>query len=255
MTTFALPGYAGPTLPSEVTSFLAILTSHGFTTEATSDQAGKTIRIFHHGVWYGYINGSVLERSAVLGYRFTAWDHNNNACPPEVADHLASTFAEKYACTEDDVIVQRGKGGNSGRAFLIVRNPTVALRVLQIDTAQPIDVDIQIIKFQGTFVEGATRDVVMQRMERSSAARQACLQHYGYACSACGRKLRELYRGLTSDLIHVHHEEPLAGTTGPREVNPITDMKPVCPNCHAVIHSRTPAYTIEEVTRMYAGEA
>jgi predicted HNH restriction endonuclease len=31
------------------------------------------------------------------------------------------------------------------------------------------------------------------------------------------------------------------------QVDPIQDLCPVCPNCHAVIHRHDPAYTIEEV--------
>jgi predicted HNH restriction endonuclease len=30
-------------------------------------------------------------------------------------------------------------------------------------------------------------------------------------------------------------------------VDPVADLRPVCPNCHAVLHSRRPAYSIEEV--------
>jgi hypothetical protein len=33
-------------------------------------------------------------------------------------------------------------------------------------------------------------------------------------------------------------------------VNPIRDLRPVYPNCHAVIHSATPPRTLEEVSRM-----
>ncbi len=47
--------------------------------------------------------------------------------------------------------------------------------------------------------------------------------------------------------IHVHHLTPLA-TVGPDyNIDPIGDLRPVCPNCHAVIHRRDPPYTIDEV--------
>jgi hypothetical protein len=30
-------------------------------------------------------------------------------------------------------------------------------------------------------------------------------------------------------------------------VDPVNDLKPVCPNCHAMIHRRTPPYSLEEL--------
>ena len=36
------------------------------------------------------------------------------------------------------------------------------------------------------------------------------------------------------------------------EVNPIQDLRPVCPNCHAMIHKKKPAYNIEEIQSLLA---
>jgi 5-methylcytosine-specific restriction protein A len=30
-------------------------------------------------------------------------------------------------------------------------------------------------------------------------------------------------------------------------VDPVNDLKPVCPNCHAMLHRRTPPYSIDEL--------
>jgi predicted HNH restriction endonuclease len=51
-------------------------------------------------------------------------------------------------------------------------------------------------------------------------------------------------------LIHVHHERPLSTIGAAYEGAPIADLEPVCANCHAIIHRRPPAYTIEEVRAM-----
>ncbi|MDY6960261.1 MAG: HNH endonuclease, partial [Halobacteriota archaeon] len=29
--------------------------------------------------------------------------------------------------------------------------------------------------------------------------------------------------------------------------DPVNDLRPVCPNCHAVLHKKKPPYTIEEL--------
>jgi 5-methylcytosine-specific restriction protein A len=93
----------------------------------------------------------------------------------------------------------------------------------------------------------------MHRYERSPAARQACLSHYGYDCFVCNANLKREYPGLLTELIHVHHEEPLAGNPGPRNVDPISELKPLCPNCHAVVHSRTPPFSVAELRQMREG--
>lgn len=77
---------------------------------------------------------------------------------------------------------------------------------------------------------------------------------YGYNCVICGINLKARYAGLPIEVIHVHHEEPLSQSDGEREFDPVVTMKPVCPNCHAVIHSRNPPYPISEVKHMVTGE-
>lgn len=47
--------------------------------------------------------------------------------------------------------------------------------------------------------------------------------------------------------IHVHHVKPLADVDDEYEVDPETDLVPVCPNCHMILHSKKEVYTIEEV--------
>lgn len=41
-----------------------------------------------------------------------------------------------------------------------------------------------------------------------------------------------------SGIIHVHHLKPLHESIGIGIVDPSRDLVPVCPNCHAVIHSK-----------------
>jgi len=33
-------------------------------------------------------------------------------------------------------------------------------------------------------------------------------------------------------------------------INPLTDLIPVCPNCHSIIHLKTPPYSVEEVQKL-----
>ena len=45
----------------------------------------------------------------------------------------------------------------------------------------------------------------------------------------------------------MHHLRPLSEIGEEYEVDPIEDMRPVCPNCHLMIHRRTPPLKIEEI--------
>lgn len=54
-------------------------------------------------------------------------------------------------------------------------------------------------------------------------------------------------------LIHVHHLRQIGGIGAEYLVDPIQDLRPVCPNCHAVIHRGNPIHSIEAVRAMLEG--
>lgn len=97
------------------------------------------------------------------------------------------------------------------------------------------------------FVEGAIRETTLTRFERNRSARQICINHYGAECVLCGFSFEREYGPTGSGYIHVHHIVPLSEIGESYEVDPIRDLRPVCPNCHAIIHRRKPAYTLDEV--------
>jgi len=98
--------------------------------------------------------------------------------------------------------------------------------------------------------EGEPQKTTTTRYERNPKAREACLKHYGHRCLACQFSFDEVYGGIDLGYMIAHHLEPLSEVGRDHQVDPITDLRPVCPNCHSVIHSRKPIYSIEEVKRM-----
>jgi hypothetical protein len=48
----------------------------------------------------------------------------------------------------------------------------------------------------------------------------------------------------------VQHVIPIAQVGAEYHLHPIRDLRPVCPNCHAVIHRREPPFSIEEIKQM-----
>lgn len=95
------------------------------------------------------------------------------------------------------------------------------------------------------FEEGAVRTVMVNAFERNALARQRCIEHYGLACSVCALEFGARYGPFGQGLIHVHHLKPLAVIGHSYKVDPIADLRPVCPNCHAVIHRSDPPLSIE----------
>lgn len=101
---------------------------------------------------------------------------------------------------------------------------------------------------RATYREGARRDVIQSRVERDRGARAACLAAFGATCSACGFNFRKVYGELGEGFIHVHHKKPVS--QGEREVDPTTDLVPLCPNCHAMVHQENPPLEVAELRRL-----
>lgn len=109
----------------------------------------------------------------------------------------------------------------------------------------PDEVDTSVIK------EGATKSVNVNVKERNPSARQKCIEYHGTRCTVCDIDLGEMYGAEFSGRIHVHHLNPISEYNGEHEVNPIEELRPVCPNCHMVIHCGPDRpYTVEEVKEM-----
>ena len=101
-----------------------------------------------------------------------------------------------------------------------------------------------------TFPDGGAVQIRVNRYERDDRARKACIRHYGPKCVVCGFDFASTYGAVLKGFIHVHHLTPLATVGRAYRVNPVRDLRPVCANCHAVVHRREPAYTVEQVRAM-----
>lgn len=100
----------------------------------------------------------------------------------------------------------------------------------------------------GKYIEGSSNTIDTIVYERNQKARKECLNKYGYKCRVCGLKMEEVYGEVAKKIIDVHHIKPLAEIKNEYEVDPIKDLIPVCPNCHAVIHRAN--ISVSELKRM-----
>lgn len=100
------------------------------------------------------------------------------------------------------------------------------------------------------FIEGEAFDIVATEYERNSTAREKCISHHGYSCVACGFDFQLVYGDIGSGFIHIHHVTPISTRGGAHEVDPINDLVPLCPNCHAMVHRREPPITVDDLQKL-----
>jgi predicted HNH restriction endonuclease len=60
-----------------------------------------------------------------------------------------------------------------------------------------------------------------------------------------------VYGPLAEGFIHVHHVKQLSEIGAEYEVDPVADLRPVCPNCHAVIHLGGECRGIDQVRQLW----
>jgi 5-methylcytosine-specific restriction enzyme A len=100
---------------------------------------------------------------------------------------------------------------------------------------------------QEELFEGAVRRVLVNAYERNPEARKNCIEHHGAVCKACGFDFEKKYGEIGKGFIHVHHLKQISEIGKTYQIDPVNDLVPVCPNCHAIMHKRKPPYTIQEV--------
>ena len=103
---------------------------------------------------------------------------------------------------------------------------------------------------ESDFVEGAKYNVILSKHERSKSARKRCIDYYGCKCMFCGYDFETNFGEIGKGFIHVHHIVPLEEIGKSYKVNPVKDLIPLCPNCHAMVHKRKPPYSLHELQKI-----
>jgi len=98
-----------------------------------------------------------------------------------------------------------------------------------------------------TYWEGNQVTKLSTKYERNPEARAACLAEKGYCCEVCEFDFQKTYGQMGKEYIHVHHTVRVADRPRPYRVDPLKDLVPLCPNCHAMSHKRIPPYSTKEL--------
>jgi 5-methylcytosine-specific restriction enzyme A len=100
------------------------------------------------------------------------------------------------------------------------------------------------------YIEGAAKVISVNTYERNSVARMKCIEHYGYKCAVCSFDFEKVYGTIGKEYIHVHHIIPIGSLKKEYKIDPIKDLVPICPNCHAIIHRIQPILTVDELRKI-----
>lgn len=134
------------------------------------------------------------------------------------------------------------KGGRGSRCFRVLEALGFSIVTKANEEPFPEQLAPDVV-----YWEGARESVLVNKYERNPAARLACIRHFGPRCQVCDLVFSERYGQLGEGFIHVHHLIPLGDVRVGYEVDPLNDLRPVCPNCHAMLHKRRPPFSIDEL--------
>ncbi len=151
-----------------------------------------------------------------------------DARPEDVGEDLLRLFPRRTVARLADV-----------KAMNRIRNLAgLGVEPSEPQTLVPSGDEAGVIDEAGQFVEGVGMRVTVLQFERDAKARQRCIDLHGTSCKVCGIDFGEKYGDFANGYIHVHHIVPVAQAArdGQYQLDPYTDLVPVCPNCHAMLH-------------------
>lgn len=100
----------------------------------------------------------------------------------------------------------------------------------------------------GTYPPDAVSSIDVNRFERNPDARRVCLAFHGTSCAVCGFSFEASYGGIGTGFIDVHHVVPPEMLGSGYQLDPVADLVPLCPNCHAMAHHGIgPPRTVSEL--------
>ncbi len=99
--------------------------------------------------------------------------------------------------------------------------------------------------------EGGILDCHGSKYERNKTARQKCIDHYGCKCVICDFDFETTYGKIGKNFIEVHHVIPLSEIKEEYIVDPIEHLRPLCSNCHSMIHRTNPMMGVENLKELY----
>ncbi len=159
---------------------------------------------------------------------------------------------QQYGTQWNQLHMKVTKLAGSDQYFSILSHPEDIIDIVQDFMGLILAlVEVQYIEDNSFESEGDQYSLISTRYERSKKNRLYCLKVHGTKCKICGFDFEAVYGEAGKGFIHVHHRTPVSEMGDNYIVDPVNDLIPLCPNCHCMIHSTRPEYTVEEIEAMF----
>ncbi len=203
--------YRGSAIPKELREF--------FDAEAlTNDSVNQDVVLVFEGKEYtGYLNVDKLERLRIL-WRVDLQKKIEEYYPKMKQSRMSSFPVAQYT--------KIGK-----YRFLMEFVNSEFYRAGDEDIVTVVDIG----KYKGRS-EGRLKAYYTTLHERNPKNREAAIRIHGVDCKVCGMNFGKMYGELGKNYIEIHHKKPLYLTKENVPINIKTDLVPVCPNCHRMLH-------------------
>ncbi|UXH46431.1 HNH endonuclease [Rossellomorea vietnamensis] len=130
-----------------------------------------------------------------------------------------------------DVLTEQGKAFEDTVRLLTLLDDSELINTINSDLeAEEVE--------EGRGIEGNVKYYYGKRYERDSKNRRLAIKKHGTICHACEFDFEEVYGERGRDFIEIHHIKPLSTLEESVEINPETDLVPLCSNCHRMVHRR-----------------
>lgn len=97
-----------------------------------------------------------------------------------------------------------------------------------------------------SYIEGDTTEIIAEIKKRDKKLINDAKRKYGFICSVCGFDFMKAYG---TQYIEIHHLFPLSKSR--RKLTKLENVRPVCANCHRIIHkSKNSMIDIEDLRQI-----
>jgi predicted HNH restriction endonuclease len=142
--------------------------------------------------------------------------------------------------TAFDISAKFNKDQNKNQRFeILVHNTTLPRGLLSKTNIRESS--------QSCFDEGFKKLIVRELIVRSRKVISDAKGKHGVTCVACGFDFGKTYGTHGSGFIEMHHLNPIKD--GQRKTK-VDDLRPVCPNCHRMLHKGDMLLTIDELKQI-----